>query len=355
MTKRKKNKQSISGKTKDDSKAHDSNDGFSEHLRRRRSTLGRWHGSEDNTGKDEDDTWRSILKIAVDSAKLPEATRASMFGALYSPISKYTSKLKNELMLAVIRVDGGWEPIGIRKGLAHLNKGYPQLSEHLNSLTEEDRTNIYNQRLVLLSGLYESANFTSLEEFYPVTLEYNGLDREHGLGVIHDMFESADILAPTTIITSKHCTIGDGSFFGLRYYKSIKDCLKAEIAHAIGYEIDAHNNYDQHINYKVFDRAIFESSCLLKIWERKEVGLDCCSAALEIFSAFEYLDFFGICTLGSYLKEASSIDGWCSPLDRLETRDFEFLFGITLSDFDWDNTDHIEWLKENLKESYDGI
>ena len=123
----------------------------------------------------------------------------------------------------------------------------------------------------------------------------------------------------------------------------------------MGYEIDANNRYDDPINYDIFHRVLFEASCLLKIWEGKEFCLDCCSATLEIFSAFEYLDFFGICTLGSYLKEASSIDGWCSPLDRLETRDFEFLFGVTLSDFDWDNTDHIEWLKENLKESYDGI
>ncbi len=170
MTKQKKSTQSNSKKIKSSSKAHDSSDGYSEHLRRKRSTWRRWHGSEDSTGKGEDDTWRSILKIAGDSAKLPEVARASMFGALYSTISKYKSKLKNELMLAVLRVGGGYEPIGVRKGLAHLNKGYPQLSEHLSSLTEKERTNIYDKRLALLSGLYESANFISLEEFYPVTL-----------------------------------------------------------------------------------------------------------------------------------------------------------------------------------------
>ncbi len=170
MTSHKKSKQSNSEKIKSGSKAHDSNEGFDEHLRRKRSTWRRWHGYEDSTGKDEDDTWRSILKIAGDSAKLPEVARASILGALYRTISKYTSKLKWELMLSVLRVDGGYEPIGVRKGLAHLNKGYPQLPEHLSSLTEKERTNIYDKRLALLSGLYESANFISLEEFYPVTL-----------------------------------------------------------------------------------------------------------------------------------------------------------------------------------------
>jgi hypothetical protein len=333
-----------------------SDDGFSEHLRRKRSAWRRWRSSEENTGKERDDICDAMITLANGIIEqFDEVSRASFLGRFYKTISEYTPKLRSELMSAVLKDSRGWEPIGIRKGLAHLNRGYKKVSEHLYALTEEDRTNIYDKRFALLSGLYGLAHVTSFDEFSSVVLEYNGLDREHDLGVIHDMFESVEILAPTTIITSKHSAIGSGTFMGFRFYKSLREFLQAEVAHAIGYEIDAHNNYDEQINYEIFNRVIFEASCLLKIWEGREVGLDCCSAALEIFSAFEYLDFFGICTLGSYLKEASSIDGWSSPLDRLETRDFEFLFGIPLSGFDWNNTDQIEWLKENLKESYDGI
>jgi hypothetical protein len=326
-----------------------------EHLRRRKSALKRWSNLDNDTGNGEDDTWKSIFSIVVSARKLEEVTRAKIFRTLYDSISIYSSQLKNELMLAAIRTDEGYQRIGIRKGLGHLNKGYPLLSEHLASLTEENRSKLFDQRFSLFSDLYNPANWISSEEFGKIVLEDNGLDRDHTIGWVNDFFETPKIVAPSTIITSKHSSIGSGCFLGFRFYKSLRECLQAEVAHAIGYEIDAHNNYDEEINYEIFDRVIFEALCILEIWKGKEISLECCTTILETLSSFEYLNFFGICTLGSYLKEACSIDGWSAPLDRLETMDFEFIFGIPLSGFDWNHIEQVEWLKENLKLSEHGI
>ena len=194
-------------------------------------------GKTEDDGSDVQD--KDIAKKLLETIDLAEQRsdkeRAKIYGDLYPAISRM-SKLKDKIMTVVLQTR--WKYEKHHKKLSVINRGRKCPSKHMtNSLTKNQQLKLHKHRFDLFADLYKPSDLTSSEAFGLAVLEDNGLDREHHLGVVHDMTESSDLILPTTIFTSKFERYGNRTFMGFRYYKSMKDCLQAEAAHAIGYEL----------------------------------------------------------------------------------------------------------------------
>lgn len=174
-------------------------------------------------------------------------------------------------------------------------------------------------------------------------------DRIDEFGIIED-FNNFN-LTDKCVYSSVHSSVGEGPFHGIRYYETVQMALRYEFQRLFYEEVAIFFSDGQIYDQSYIKNCIqmFNDMALLLAWEKTTSPNDqqLIEAFRLIFDSFE-ASHGKIDLLRNFVSPYTD-KNWWTPLRYSEVDT------TILMHFDWNNPEHIKWLRNNLSSSSDGI